>query len=282
VPVLNDVKDFLSDFRSKPLHSVMLLVMLGVGISLTSFLTGFGEDVSHITIDKIRSSWLVRSQSSALTYRVAVVNKSSVSDSKIRGVVDVLQKQVKHDFAPVWGISASLRFVPRGSDPTQNEWILEIADASNEPDMASYHTINEEGLPFAQIAVSAARKLQVPWEFLASHELLTLLVNPRANLNVFAQSDSSDGTGTIYAFEVAAPCEGVSYTIDGVVVSDFVTPAWFTVNARARHGPFDFLNRIEGPLEALPGGHVQAFEVKTGGPWRRMFNASPPKHGSTG
>jgi hypothetical protein len=91
------------DLWNKPLHAVMLLIMLGVGIAAKSFLTQFGKSGADIAVGMLQSSSvLVRSQSSALTYRVAVVNRSSFPDPKVQSVMEVLQKQVKRDLAPVW------------------------------------------------------------------------------------------------------------------------------------------------------------------------------------
>ena len=115
---------------------------------------------------------------------------------------------------------------------------------------------------------------------MASHELLSLLVNPRANLAVFVASphlseleDSkqrkrSGKVGTIYSYEVAAPCESFTYPIIGISVSDFVTPAWFDSELKSGSTRFDYLDKIKEPLQILSGGHASVFDVKSGGPWR--------------
>jgi hypothetical protein len=56
----------------------------------------------------------------------------------------------------------------------------------------------------------------------------------------------------VYALEVADPVEASSYTIDGIEVSNFVTPNWFRLGAP---GPYDYLNKLSAPTTALDGGY---------------------------
>src|SRR5260370_14436911 len=77
-----------------------------------------------------------------------------------------------------------------------------------------------------------------------------MLVDPEINL--CAQVGER-----IYAYEVCDPCEADAngYQIDGVLVSDFVTPTWFQPTPQPG-GPFDFQEKIPKPLGLLPGGQL--------------------------
>lgn len=63
-----------------------------------------------------------------------------------------------------------------------------------------------------------------------SHELVEQLVDPTDLLN-----------------EVADPVCSSSYGHDGVILSDFVTPAWFVPGSQ---GPWDLLHVTKGPLDS--------------------------------
>lgn len=73
------------------------------------------------------------------------------------------------------------------------------------------------------------------WTLLASHELLEMLVDPMSDRHIGGQW-----------VEICDPVGNVYYTIRGIQVSDFVTPAWFRPHSR---GPWDF----ERFLGQLPG-----------------------------
>lgn len=62
------------------------------------------------------------------------------------------------------------------------------------------------------------------------------------------------------------PCELTPYFIDGVAVSDFVLPAWFTGSA----GAFNWCGTIKSALELLPGGYAQYYDPIKG--WQQVYS----------
>jgi hypothetical protein len=76
-----------------------------------------------------------------------------------------------------------------------------------------------------------------PWTMSASHELLEMLEDPTG-------STTRDG----YALEICDPVETAGYQLDGVMVSDFVTPAWFTART---HRQYDYLGLLHHPRRQL-------------------------------
>jgi hypothetical protein len=84
-----------------------------------------------------------------------------------------------------------------------------------------------------------------------SHELLEMLPDPW--INWCAQGSD----GKIYALEVcdAVAADRLGYEIDGVLVSDFVTPSWFEPTQADR---IDFKQRIGKSLELAPEGYFGA------------------------
>jgi hypothetical protein len=75
------------------------------------------------------------------------------------------------------------------------------------------------------------------WTWTASHELLEMLEDPTTNV-------TSDG----FAREVCDPVDNIGYYIDGDLVSDFVTPAYFQLQSK---GPWDYLDSITTAPTAL-------------------------------
>jgi len=279
VPSFDSIRSLIANFKANSLYTILTISVLGAGVLLGSFLASLGKQLgtrgAEMTANFIRSHTITRlasSRISDLTYSVAILNTSSLPDADVRQATEALQEQVTRDFAPIWGTSATLKFVPKGSAPPKDAWRLEIVDVSDQSEMMTYHTVTTEGLPYAQISVSAARTSNLSWTALVSHELLSLLVNPRANLTVFVPKGPRNA-GTIYSYEVAAPCEGFTYEVGGTPVSDFVTPAWFEDEISIDGARFDYLGKIAKPFQVLPGGHASVFEVKVGGRWR--FDSKP-------
>ena len=84
--------------------------------------------------------------------KIAFINESTdVSDADVANLVPALQKQVRGDFAPAWGVDADLRFVPRGENPKPGEWWVVILDNADQAGVLSYHDVTMEGLPLGKV-----------------------------------------------------------------------------------------------------------------------------------
>lgn len=57
------------------------------------------------------------------------------------------------------------------------------------------------------------------------------------------------------------PCQGLSYDIVGVKVSDFVYPEWFIPGS---DGPFDHMRRLSRPFEIHESGYAAIRRVNGG------------------
>lgn len=105
-----------------------------------------------------------------------------------------------------------------------------------------------------------------------SHEVLETRADPR--LHACVEFDN----GEIWDREICDRVEADSYTIDGVVLSNFNTPACFEPNAHfgitgaahkpphhaAPHEKFDFLGKSTKPNQVRPGGYAQRFDPNQG------------------
>src|SRR5205823_4429 len=99
------------------------------------------------------------SQVRSVSYRVAVINQSTVVDeNEVRAAVKAIQAQLHNDFAPIWGVDADLTFVPTGSQAAPSSWLVVILDDSGEVNAVSYRDLTSGGLPLARVFAKTAQK----------------------------------------------------------------------------------------------------------------------------
>jgi hypothetical protein len=268
----NDLARALHD----PLSYLPLLIAL-IFYGLYQFVAAFSKETGEAAAKGLRrlvsrgfktkniSPKISPTRVRTLAYRVALVNMSTVlTDGEVNAAMSALRTQVNRDFAPIWGVDAELTFAHTGSEPPKESWQLIMLDDSDQAGALSYHDFTDDGLPMAKVFVAAARQWNIPWTHLASHELLNMLVNPRINLMVLTESKA--GLPILYSYEVTAPCSSAmhGYQIDGALVSDFVTSAWFENWRKPHSTKFDFAGHMTKPFELLPGGHAYTYRVKSG------------------
>ena len=200
--------------------------------------------------------------------QIAVINATTVlKDNDLKAMMDAVQVQVHRDFYPAWGIDANLNFVAKGKKPPVNMSWIAVLDTADQAGALGYHDVTNEGLPlgkvFAKTTVDDGGKVSVT----LSHEVLEMLADPDVNLLCEIRSGR---TRRYFAYEVcdAVEADNLGYDINGVTVSNFVTPAYFeTFLPKGRQ--FDFRGQLSAPIPAMmPGGYL-AFEQN--GSWQQIF-----------
>jgi hypothetical protein len=263
--------------RSKIASTAAAIGFLVLGFVVRPFVESVSKRVGENIGDRIvapkdrASANLTPSLTQAAAYKVAVINRTNLPNEVIQHVVKVLATQVSRDLAPVWGVDAQLRFVKNGEAPAPDEWWLEILGTSDIGDAIAYHEMTPEGLPRAKIFTETAKQGKASWTAAASHELISMLVNPRTNLTVIGDPQTS---GKAYALEIPDPCQADTYKIDGVEVSDFVFPAWFDPTRSPNSTQFDFLRLIDRPLTLRPGGYVITIGPNLKQDWQTIYAKS--------
>lgn len=213
--------------------------------------------------------------------QIAIINASTViTDAEAAPVVTAMQTQVSRDFAPLWGIDATLTYVPKGHPAPAGDWQLALLDNSDQAGALGYHDLTAAGQPLGKIFAKTDQENNLSWTVTASHELLEMMVDPFINLTVFSQSGNT--SGRLYAYEVCDACEDDSfgYKIGNILVSDFVLPAWFESWRQPNSTKFDFGNHIHEPFALLSGGYIGYFDVRNGGGWKQLMAESVPIHKS--
>ena len=198
---------------------------------------------------------------------VAIINESTVlSDDDIAGtvgVMDALRTQLTRDFCGLWNIDIpKLVFAPKGpggSPPTlgSDTWVLAILDDSDQADALGYHDETGNGTPLGKVFAKSCLNDKESWSVCISHELLEMLADPYLNLC----AEGSDGR--IRALEVcdAVEDDSMGYEINGVLVSNFVLPSWFSVSGVP--GRYDFCKKLTAPFELGAAGYISLIQAGT-------------------
>ena len=189
---------------------------------------------------------------------IAITNASTcVTDAQVEAVLPPLQKQVTNDFRAYWDIDCTLTFPGRDQPLPRGWWQIVVLDDPDQAGALGYHELSSQNTPLGKVFAKLDLQNRSSWTVTLSHELLEMLADPWINWCVVGSDDK------IYALEVADAVEAdqLGYQIDGVLVSDFVTPAWF---GPAEADRVDFRQHLSRELELASGGYVSVFDSRKG------------------
>jgi hypothetical protein len=198
---------------------------------------------------------------STLHYNIALVSESKhLSFSALAPVAAALTKQSIRDFAPMWKRSATVTAFPSQSSVPVGYWKMIIQDDIGAPGAAGYHT-DDTHQPYALIEFDSG------WSVTCSHELLEMLADPWGN-HLYPGIMNNKRVQILE--EMCDPCEAFTYTIDGVTVSDFVVPEFFSEASRMSH-TYSFLGKLTAPYQVADGGYISWIDP-TNNHWYQLTN----------
>lgn len=197
--------------------------------------------------------------------RVAVVNdqSSGLDDSAVSAMVAAVEKQVLDHFGPAWHIGAHFEFYGVGKTAPAGRWVVALLGSSDQAGALGYHDLTPDGLPLGKVFAATDREYGSSVSVTLSHEVLEMLADPWIALA------AQGADGRFYAWEVGDPVEddSLGYEIDGVLVSAFVTPAWFGTGP----GPLSYPDgRVSQPLTLAAGGYMSVFDPSSGQGWTQV------------
>ena len=210
---------------------------------------------------------------------ISIINQSTLlTDEEVEQVVPALQRQISHDFYPVWGVDTELSFVPHGKRASKKTWWLVLMDNSDESGFLGYHDMTDEGHPMGKVFVKSDMDAGTSWTNTLSHELIEMLGDPDLTLCAFVHRPNHGMY--LYAYELCDPCEAdrYGYKIDGTLVSDFIYPSWYETFWQRGETEFDHRGHIKQPLEILPDGYMSVLHVTHGGIWHDIGAQHAPCH----
>lgn len=193
---------------------------------------------------------------------IYLINKSTVlSDSEVESLVGPYTKFI-HDVRVWWPRPVDLRYIDKANEP-HLAWKVIFADTSDEAGALGYHDFTADGRPISYVFAGDCQKYGYSETVCGAHEIAEMIADPWIS-QVF-QIDNTH----FFAQEIADPCENDEdgYEIDGVQMSDFVTPRWFVPGSEGY--VLDHTHKITKPLELLPGGYMSVFTSGRG--WDQIY-----------
>ena len=212
---------------------------------------------------------------------ISTINFSQLDDRVVQHAIRSVNRQITEDFTAVWGSDWELVLHASAADPSDpdslpNEpvrgaGVLYLVNESTLPGALGYHFINGAEVPFGFVFV--LDPISNEWTITLSHEALEMIIDPTANVLVPGPDPRNPTNGNIvlHAYEVCDAVERTSYDVDGVAVSNFITPNWFFEG----DGPVtrnDFLGVGVNSFLATPGSHLAFFDLNDG--WQQIIGQS--------
>jgi len=218
---------------------------------------------------------------------IAILNQSTVvANADVATMTEAIATQVQFDAAPIWdrAPAAVIFYTDPATVPEAAHGIAIVDTIQDQPEgVQGFHTEDQGGQLWGVVAAkpeldNGGQVLTGDWSVSStlSHEVLEMFVDPNCNLW------ANDGKGSAYSLEVCDPVEAPTYTVSGVSVSNFVTPAWFDPLAPAT-AQFDKLGQLTAGFSVLPHGYMvyqsagkEQRLYGTGFPnWRKEMKAGP-------
>jgi hypothetical protein len=213
---------------------------------------------------------------------ISVVNfTTGLQDADVQDAARAVNRQVREDFASVWGAVWELRVHATAfdaSDPdslaeetVQGEGVLYLVDESHLPGALGYHALNTRETPFGFVFLIDPAE----WTVTLSHEALELIIDPTANILVPGPDPrpGQQSNVVLHTYEVCDAVERTSYEIDGIRVSNFLTPQWFA-EGNAPGTRNDFLGVGVASFGATPGSHLAFLDLQAG--WQQILGQRTP------
>jgi hypothetical protein len=207
---------------------------------------------------------------------VALIDQSGeVMVAALELCAGALNEQIQADVAPVWNVRATVGYYDNASVPPMT-WQIVIEKQLDQPGALGYHTnTNNNNQPISYVAFTQ------DWSVTVSHELIEMLVDPFGNRTTsallplgmesqFAQFGLSTEIDRVhYLLEACDPCEGMSYPVGTVPMSDFLTPNWYR-SAPVGCGSYSHAGGCKSPREVANDGYVSFCNSQND--WYQVFN----------
>lgn len=209
---------------------------------------------------------------------ISVMNHTNgqLSDADVLHALRAINRQIAEDFAPFWHMQATLRLegrssakaAPQRTSDMRGDAVLYLRDTTDVQDALGYHERNNQGIPYGFVFTGLSAALGESWTTTLSHEALELIGDPEVNLLVAGPHPSDPSKEVFHWYEMCDAVQDETYQLDGVEVSNFVLPLYFT-GGDERGSRNDFLGHVHGDATLTsfgvnPGGYIGFFNPTTG------------------
>ncbi len=204
---------------------------------------------------------------------ISIINHTELSKDEVQRVVRAVNRQMQEDFRRYWHKEVHLRlegWTGEQPDPElpldmRGDAVLYLWDDNDVENALGYHALNYQGVPYGFVFTQLADALGEPWSVTLSHEVLEMAMDAEANL--LAQGphpDPAEGGRMVYHwYELCDAVQSDVYEIDGVPVSNFLLPLYFT-EGEEHQNHNDFLGTRVPSFGLAPGGYIGYFDPETG------------------
>jgi len=189
--------------------------------------------------------------------KIALVNESSAAGldfALLQAIAAAIGRQVNEQYAYLWQSGGCDVVAAESlSAATEGAAVVAVLDNADQANALGYHDTTPDGRPYGRVFASpilenggtlTTGSLSISQTI--SHEVLEMVGDPYANW-------WADGpSGNEYALELCDPVENDSYEIDGIAVSNFVGPRFFS----AGPGPYDWMGKLFTPFSMSAGGYL--------------------------
>jgi hypothetical protein len=190
-----------------------------------------------------------------------VVETRRIPREEIKEVAAAVQRQISRDFAPLWSVDATVDPFITLADVPPGYWPIIVRDDFPGMSIIGIH-LDRKGQPFVLVRNNPT------WSLIVSHEALEMISDPWGN-RLTPGGSPRPGQGLVELLvEVCDPPGGVAhaYTVNGYLVSDFVTPSYYEPVAVAS-GRYSFTGAITRPRDIVGGGYLAWREPTTDEWW---------------
>jgi hypothetical protein len=214
--------------------------------------------------------------------RIAVFDYSGSPGfaAKLALAVDAVNKQLREHFFAEWGFSATLMLQPgvhHGQPPQPGmelglgDGVIYVCDKVKEEAarfVDGLHDAAFDAIPYGVVLLRSCHWPQQDegWQAAFSHEVLELVGNPQINLLVAGPHPLDRRRHVMHWFEMCDAVQNFGYKIDGIRVSDFVLPSYFTLGEEQYHythqlGKMLGLQDLES-FDLLPGCYINYYDAE--------------------
>ena len=200
---------------------------------------------------------------------ISIINNTGLTRQDIQDTLRAVNRQLQEDFRRYWHTHAELRLEGWTGEPLDPERpfnmrgdaVIYLLDGQTNTNALGYHAVNHGGVPYGFVFPSLSKDLHEPWSVTLSHEALELALDPEVNRLVQGpHPDPDEGGRLVYHwYELCDAVQTETYAIDGVKVSNFLLPLYFTESEEhVNHN--DFLGTGVPSFGVNPGGYVGFFD----------------------
>ena len=173
---------------------------------------------------------------------ISLINHTNLPDMAVQQAIRAVNVQIEQDFYPYWSIGATLRLEGRiGENPDlenlaaslRGDAILYLEDTIDKEDPLGFHNLHFSGIPFGFVFTEISGQMGEPWQVTLSHEALELIADAEVNRLIMGPhpDPAQKGRMVFHWYEMCDAVLAERYEINGVPVSNFVLPLYFTVEA---------------------------------------------------